>query len=539
MTPALQPRMMKRLWPALLLVLLTAMTLAAPASTPAPELSTHHEGDGLAITLRHAPEVPNVIIELRDQDGKHHLLAAHKDGDAWEAIFPKTLANATVTARADGTTIATTTYQADHMPDKTDPGIALEVDGKPYEPGKAGKGTKTITLKANGTTVATFTHDFSHELPTDRIEARTDAKGGVAAHVPDHRGITLHVPLNGDRCNVKICSHALAAAGCTDENTRYAHPEPVNGTCPVTVDGTYAKDDPDGTDFLIQDADLNLSTTSPTEGENVTLNVTVHNTGTTWADNVTVLINDTSTGTLLKNHTIANFTAGSQETITTWLNATLGPHHLQATVDPNDRFTENNETNNHAATWLNATAWHTFIGNTTHTTVLADDQHTLYDWPREDTQGNIYVTDTDADIDWNSLQALGVTTSNTTASQDLAEADNALNLTGHNDSITATYGEDNSTPRTTSTFTVHGTTIHDVPVTNSTNTSSFQTGILWDTSQDSDGEYDGTEPLVFVTAISQDTTGKHGTYDYEITIPATLRDTTGTTSQTAFYMETR
>ncbi len=360
----------------------------------------------------------------------------------------------------------------------------------------------------------------------------------MAASIPGHQDITLHVPLTGERCNVKVCAHALDEAGCTEENTRYAHPEPVNGTCPVLVNGTYAKDDPDGTDFLIQENDINFSTTTPTEGENVTINVTVHNTGTTWADNVTVLINDTSTGTLLKNHTIANFSEGTEETITTWINATLGPHNIKATIDPDDEYAENDETNNDATKWLNVTAWHTIVGNATHKHVLADDHASMHEWPLQNTtSGNLYAADTDATIDWQGLQALGRKTDDTTATQDLAEADTTLNLTGHHDSITQRYGENESMPHTTRTFTVRGTTIEDVPVTNSTNTSKFQTGILWDASQGE--EYDGTQTLVFITAINPDTRGAYGTYDYEIAVPRTLQDTEGATRELSFYLEIR
>lgn len=527
-----------KIWPALLLVLLTAMTLAAPATTQ-PELHAAQTGRGLDVTLHHAGDVKgSVIIRLQDHDGKNYIMPATKNGETWTATFPLAPENATITAQTGKEDLASTTYDAptDTQPDERH-APDIEVDGKPYTRGQA-EGRKNVTLKDDGKPIATFEHDFTENLAFERIETRTDGKGGVAASIPGHQDITLHVPLTGERCNVKVCTHVLDEAGCTEENTRYAHPEPVNGTCPVLVNGTYAKDDPDGTDFLIRQNDINISTTAPTEDENVTINITVHNTGTTWADNVTVLINDTSTGTLLKNHTIANFSEGTQETITTWINATLGPHRIEATIDPEDEYTENNETNNDASKWLNVTAWHTIIGNATHKHVLADDDNPMHEWPLQDTtNGNLYAADTDAAIDWQGLQALGRKADATTAAQDLAEADTALSLTGHHDSITQRYGENKSTPHTAKTFTVHGTTIEDVPVTNSTNTSSFQTGILWDASQSE--EYDGTQTLVFITAINPDTQGAHGTYDYEIAVPSTLQDTEGATRELSFYLEIR
>lgn len=533
MTPTAKMRKMTKVWPAILLVLLTAMTLAAPTATQ-PELSIRQDNEGLAVTLHDADDIKGrVIMQLQNQDGKRYHLPATQEGGAWTATFPLRPQNATITAKAGTDELASTTYTAPEASPTTKP--TIEVEGKPYTKGQA-RGRKNVSLKADGRLIATFEHDFTQDLATTTIEARTDGRGGVAANVPGHQDITLHVPLTGEECNVKVCAHALDEAGCTEENTRYAHPEPVNGTCPVLVNGTYAKDDPDGTDFLIQQSDIKFSTDAPTEGENVTLNVTVHNTGTTWADNVTILINDTSTGTLLKNHTVANFSAGTQETITTWINATIGPHGIQATIDPEDEYVENNETNNDASRWLNVTAWHTIAGNATHKHVLADDDNAMHEWPLQNTTaGNLYAADTDTAIDWYGLQALGRKADGTTATQDLAEADTALGLAGHHDSITLKYGENESAPRTTKSFTIHGATIDHIPITNSTNTSSFQTGILWDATQGT--EYDGTQPLVFITAINPDTQGAYGTYDYEIAVPSTLQDTEGTTGELAFYLE--
>ena len=68
--------------------------------------------------------------------------------------------------------------------------------------------------------------------------------------------------------------------------------------------------------------------------------------------------------------------------------------------------------------------------------------------------------------------------------------------------------------------------INNVPIINSTNSSSFITGILWDSSDDStDGQYDQSdkEDLIFITKANPSTPGKFGTYDYEITIPASLK----------------
>ena len=81
--------------------------------------------------------------------------------------------------------------------------------------------------------------------------------------------------------------------------------------------------------------------------------------------------------------------------------------------------------------------------------------------------------------------------------------------------------------------------IGDVPVVNSTNTISFVSGIVWDTSDGGDGQYDGTEDAVFVTTINESQAGKYGVYDYEIRVPVRLRDYTSGSSTVAFYGEIR
>jgi hypothetical protein len=70
---------------------------------------------------------------------------------------------------------------------------------------------------------------------------------------------------------------------------------------------------------------------------------------------------------------------------------------------------------------------------------------------------------------------------------------------------------------------IYGQVIGNVPVINSTNTSSFRTGILWDASDPNNGGYNGTQDLVFLTKANHNQTGKYGLYDYELRVPANLR----------------
>ena len=75
-------------------------------------------------------------------------------------------------------------------------------------------------------------------------------------------------------------------------------------------------------------------------------------------------------------------------------------------------------------------------------------------------------------------------------------------------------------------LTVFQKDINDIPVINSSSNGNFKTGLLWDTSDSADAEYDSieNEDVVFVTEINRGAIGQYGAYDYEIDIPAKLRD---------------
>ena len=70
---------------------------------------------------------------------------------------------------------------------------------------------------------------------------------------------------------------------------------------------------------------------------------------------------------------------------------------------------------------------------------------------------------------------------------------------------------------------------------------SFQTGILWDTTDDvGDSEYADTdnEDLIFVTKLNENALGAYGIYDYEFRVPALLREyNTSNILTVSFYIE--
>ena len=81
--------------------------------------------------------------------------------------------------------------------------------------------------------------------------------------------------------------------------------------------------------------------------------------------------------------------------------------------------------------------------------------------------------------------------------------------------------------------------INNVPIANASSSSDFLTGILWDSSDDDDGEYDSTdkEDIVFITKVNPSFRSQYG-YDYAISVIADLKNyKTPDQVQVAIYTE--
>lgn len=401
-------------------------------------------------------------------------------------------------------------------------------------------GLLNVTLDENGTNISRFVHDFATPLNLSTISLYSYADGGVGIDDPNHNSVTLFVPINGSLCNVQVCDGVSASSGCNVTNEYYAYPTPVNGFCLVVVNGTYAKDDPDGTDFEVSELDIGFSPETLIENSNITINVSVSNLGATWADNVTVLIIDNSTGGILENHTIANFTAGTTFYVHTSIIGEVGSKRIDVRIDPENEFVENNELNNNASRWLNISSWHTLYGFVNQTVAVGIDGYNMYVWPTlENVSGNLFAASTDALIDWGGLYALGRTNVGGGSSNDFTEADEVLNLTNASDNVNATFSSDGSNALRSESFTIFDRVVEQVPYINSTNNSNFITGILWDASDSGDAQFDATdnEDLVFITRINESKQGMYGRYDYEIRVPSRLRDQHSDKSSVYLYME--
>jgi len=154
-------------------------------------------------------------------------------------------------------------------------------------------------------------------------------------------------------------------------------------------------------------------------------------------------------------------------------------------------------------------------------------------------KGSVYITDIDSTISWAKLYGLGRTISGGIATTDFSDIDSNLNMTGFNDSVYNVYTTA-GTPNNLSNYTVFSRTVYYVPDVESINNSNFWTGILWDSNDDCNAEYDTSEKedLVFVSKINKNAAGAFGNYDYEIRVPSKLAKYKGPdSSEAVFYVE--
>lgn len=302
---------------------------------------------------------------------------------------------------------------------------------------------------------------------------------------------------------------------------------PWNGTCPTDLIATQ----------------LNVSNLNPGEQENVTFNGSIFNNGTSNAFNfVAALVNGNCTnGTMIQNTTI-NLSAGQNTTLNFSWNATpVGPHNISFCVNYINNILEDNYTNNNITITLNVKAYNDYFGNITgNVTLDTNTNRTEYDWNFTDS-GNVIFTTANKTINFSALYALGRNISGGIAVNDFLEADQALNMTGFNDSIQILWATNASNPKQTTNFTIRGRLIQNVPYINSTNTSNFITGILWQSANSTVREFNATNnaPLLFVTVINRNQTGFYGRYDYEAHVPVLLRVYNSTANALQYFVELR
>jgi hypothetical protein len=317
----------------------------------------------------------------------------------------------------------------------------------------------------------------------------------------------------------------------------------VDGTTQCSNNVTIAAAD---IDIFVNASEIFFNVSHPRETENTTINATIRNLGSATATTVLVMFWDnTTTGMPFQingNITIGSIPGGGAVVVNVTYITIIGNRTILVAADPANTITETNEGNNNATAQLNVQAWTIFFGNSranlTLDAILENRSH--FTWNHSDA-GFVYFFDTDSNFSVTALQALGRNTTNGTAVNDFGEADVNLNMTGFNDSVVVLFtGNSNSTPNQTRNLTLFGRLVGQVPVLNSTNTGTFITGILWDTGDDTNGQYDLTdrEDVIFVGNINLSKAGASGNpIDYEVRVPTLLRQYRPPNNQTAFITE--
>jgi len=299
-------------------------------------------------------------------------------------------------------------------------------------------------------------------------------------------------------------------------------------------------------DLIITSGNISFNDTSPEEGKNITIFANIYNNGGSPAYNVTVQFwqgDPDLGGTQINgNQTISTLVNGENFTLNITYNTSIGGNNIFVVVDPplatNGSIIEENESNNKANNSFSVSLYHVYAGNTTEVIDMEKQSIniSLFQWNVSNATGsNIFVTDIEANPDFTNLQAISRDTGNNSVGNDFEEIDAAFGSTNYSDSINYTYTL-NGNPRATKSYKVFTMTINNVPIVNSTTTRSFQTGILWDKG-DGNNQYNGTQDLLFITEINKSKQGSQGVYDFEIKVPALLRNYNAPGSSVVFYTE--
>lgn len=281
----------------------------------------------------------------------------------------------------------------------------------------------------------------------------------------------------------------------------------------------------------INSSGITFSKPNPIESEQIIINVSIENNGCLNANNLVLGVYEGDPnidGVQIGPNLTGNVSMGNSSVFEISWTSKIGFTNIFAYADVNHSFAEINESDNIANRSINVISWHIFYGNITADRILANSGfYNLSLWLNDtNSSGNVYVSDTESELNWASLVALGRNKSNSPTNNDFSEIDSILDSEEYFDSISNVYTTNGNTPRNTSTFTVSSQNLQNVPVVNTSTSNNFITGIVWDSSDDTNGQYDASEQedVVFISRISRNSQGLFGNYDYEVRVPSKLRE---------------
>jgi hypothetical protein len=298
-------------------------------------------------------------------------------------------------------------------------------------------------------------------------------------------------------------------------------------------------------DLVIEQDDIWFSDESRIEGTEITIYANVSNRGLSDAEESFVVQffkgSVSSENQVGENQTIDYLASEENATVNESYTLEAGKNNIFAVANLDESLNETSYSNNQANNTIIVELYQYFYGNVSTDVILANaagDKIIDYE-DNPGFSGNIFVADADSNFVYNNLIAIGRNTIGDPSS-DFDDIDTNLNTTSFTDSIKEIWGNGTNTPIETRNFTLASRTIEDVPIVNSTDNENFKTGILWDSSDDSGNlQYDASddEDFVFIAELNPASVGKYGTYDYEIRVPALLRDYKSGTNKLSFYIE--
>jgi hypothetical protein len=302
-------------------------------------------------------------------------------------------------------------------------------------------------------------------------------------------------------------------------------------------------------DLVLYSEEITFSQKYPVENESIQIFVTIYSLTDYNYSDVLVRFYDGNplVDGLFIGDTYINITGLSNVTNNiTWLSK-VGLHNIYIQIDPLFSINDLNRSNNVAYNNTFTSLWQIYHGQiTSSTTNLGSNNATFLNWSLSTSSSvNIYVTSAGSNINWMSLEAI---TRNNTGGQDVdslndfEDIDLSLSIENFSDSINSTYSI-GGYPISISNYSIYHVLVRDVPETMSTNNTNFYTGILWDTSDailpyySYDSVPSFRSDLLFVTKVNYNQQGAYGIYDYEIKVPAFLREYKGDEGVVQFYYE--
>jgi hypothetical protein len=270
---------------------------------------------------------------------------------------------------------------------------------------------------------------------------------------------------------------------------------------------------------------INFSTEGTVEAQQLEVNVSVLNNGLNPTGNFTLELNiSLYNGTyVLDQRLLQNITfIASNSTVVSSFNwtAKIGTYRFTAFAEVFNEIEETDESNNNLTVNYTTSSWQIQYGKYNYSLGLIVNS-TFVMWSAANATGSSFYSDVDSAYNAPDLRPLNGTNY-------LSLADSALGMSYFSDSLRGLFDGDNDTwSDAFINMTIAGTS-YRIPAINSTGSSNFITGIMYDSADGS--PYDGTQDLVFVTLINPNHQGGYGAYDYEIRIPSQLGKLKGTTN---------